>query len=385
MREKLKIGIIFGGKSVEHEVSIVSAKGVMAVIDREKFDVIPIGVTKEGRWLSPEDSIRLLNGERIDNDGLNLLVVGSNHFKGLIEIDDPSAADSGKRSDKDNRRHINRKNRTLIMDVVFPLIHGAYGEDGKLQGMLELAGIPYVGAGPLSSALGMDKDLMKKLFTLNGIPVAEHRVIYWHEWKNDKDTAAESSVAHLGIPLFVKPANTGSSVGIIKVKEKGKVMPAIENAFGYDNKVILERAIDAREIECSVLGNETPMASIPGEVIPCNEFYDYRAKYIDDRSELIIPASLSEEQVAIVQDLSIRAFRTLECSGMARVDLFLERGTGKFYVNELNTIPGFTPISMYPKLWEASGISYTELITRLIDLGLQRHRLTSRLKTSYSP
>ncbi len=353
MSSKLRVGIIFGGRSVEHEVSIVSARSVMGAIDTERYDVVPVGVTKDGRWLSGQDSIRLLDNEKVESDSMGPNVMGSTVLSSL--------------------------------HVVFPLIHGAYGEDGKLQGMLELENIPYVGSGPLASALGMEKDMMKKLFKLNGLPVVEYKSLFWHEWNREKESILRSTAEDLVLPLFVKPANTGSSVGITKVKERTKMHDAVAEAFKYDNKVIIEQGIDAREIECSVLGNEDPEASIPGEIIPCNEFYDYRAKYIDEKSELIIPAQLPEETTKAVQNAATRAFMTLGCSGMARVDFLLEKGTDLLFVNELNTIPGFTPISMYPKLWEASGISYTELITRLIELGIERHRKAGRLLSSYTP
>ncbi len=353
MSSKLRVGIVFGGRSVEHEVSIVSARSVIEAIDKEKFDVVPIGVTKDGRWLSEQDSKSLLDNQRVESAAADLSIMGNTLLSAL--------------------------------HIVFPLIHGAYGEDGRLQGMLELASIPYVGSGPLASALGMDKDMMKRLFGLRGLPVVRYRSFFWHEWNRERESTLRSIMEELSFPLFVKPANTGSSVGITKVKEKMKLGDAIEDAFKYDNKVIVEQGIDAREIECSVLGNEEPLASVPGEIVPCNEFYDYRAKYIDERSELIIPAQLPPETSQAVRDIAIRAFTAIECSGMARVDFLLERGTDQMFVNELNTIPGFTPISMYPKLWEASGISYKELITRLIELGMERHRLAGRLVCSYTP
>ncbi len=383
MSAKLMIGVIFGGKTVEHEVSLVSAKSVMEAIDKEKFDVVPIGVSKSGRWLSPSDSMKLLHGEAVVQKDLHLIIMGSNEFRGLIKVKDPGSVENIPEDMKHVKNHEECSGYVSKVDVLFPLIHGSYGEDGKLQGMLEMADIPYVGSGHLSSALGIDKDMMKRLLRENGIPVPDYRVIYWGQWEKDKESILKYLLEIFEFPLFIKPAHTGSSVGISKVKNIEMIRQAIQEAFRYDDKVIIEKAIHAREIECSVLGNDEPMASIPGEVIPCNEFYDYNAKYIDDSSELIIPVKLSEGMVKDIQDFSIRAFKTLECSGMARVDLFLENETNHLYVNELNTIPGFTPISMYPKLLEASGISFQDLITRLINLALERYKQRSRLETSY--
>lgn len=387
MSSKLRVGVVFGGRSVEHEVSIISAKSVMESVDRERFDIIPIGVTKNGRWLSADDSLRLLNGEKVSDGGLNLLAVGSESFRGLVAVEDPACSDSVKSMPPESSGALNGdfSRRRSSVDVIFPLIHGAYGEDGKLQGLLELADIPYVGSGPLSSALGMDKDIMKKLFALNDLPVLKCRTVYWHEWKKEKDTIIGSIIREIGIPLFVKPANTGSSVGISKVKDENGILGAVEEAFRYDNKIIAEKGINAREIECSVLGNDNPKASVPGEIVPCNEFYDYKAKYLDERSELLIPAPLSVQQIRSVQEIAVKAFKTLECSGMARVDCLFDKDTGSFYLNELNTIPGFTPISMYPKLWDASGISYRDLISSLIELAVERHRSGKRIETSYRP
>lgn len=383
MSSKLRVGFIFGGKSVEHEVSLISAKGVMEAIDREKFDVVPIGVTKSGRWLSHRDSMKLLRGEPVGHEDLNLIVVGSHQFKGLVCVQDPNLAQEIPEDTKHAKNPQKYSREISGVDVVFPLIHGSYGEDGRLQGMLEMANIPYVGSGPLSSALGIDKDIMKRLLRDNGIPTPDYTVIPWPQFEKEGKSIIPSLLNRLDLPLFVKPAHTGSSVGISKVKNPEAVHQAIQEAFKFDDKVIVEKAIDAREIECSVLGNDEPIASIPGEVVPCNEFYDYRAKYIDEGSELIIPAKLPEEKVEDIQSLSIKAFKTLECSGMARVDLFLDKGSNQIYVNELNTIPGFTPISMYPKLLEASGISFQELITKLIHLALERYEQRSRLETSY--
>jgi D-alanine-D-alanine ligase len=383
MKSKLRVGIIFGGKSVEHEVSIISAKSVIETMDKERFDVVPMGVTKEGRWLSVSDSIGLLHGDTVDYDDLNLLAVGSKEFMGLIRVPDPGQIKKIPDDQKSARYDKGRSSDISAVDVVFPLIHGAYGEDGKLQGLLEIANIPYVGAGPLSSAVGMDKDMMKRLFRFNGIPITDYKVIYWSQFEKEGESLVKALLKESGFPVFVKPACTGSSVGISKVKSIESLSHAIREAFRYDEKVLMEKAVLAREIECSVLGNDDPIASIPGEIVPCHEFYDYKAKYIDEGSELIIPAKLSEDLVKEVQQLSIKAFKVLECSGMARVDLFLDKESNKVFLNELNTIPGFTPISMYPKLLEHSGIPFKKLITRLIHLALERHERRKRLESSY--
>ncbi len=383
MKSKLRVGVIFGGKSVEHEVSLISAKSVIEAMDKEQFDVVPMGVTKEGKWLSASESLKLLQGERFNHDDLNLFAVGSKEFIGLIKVPDPGHR---KKTSDDQKGAVSRKgntNEVSAVDVVFPLIHGSYGEDGTLQGLLEIANIPYVGASPLSSALGMDKDMMKRLFKFNGIPVTDYTAIYWPQFGKEGEALVSSLLKQFKLPVFVKPACTGSSVGISKVKNMESLHSAILDAFRYDEKVLIERAVHAREIECSVLGNDNAIASIPGEIIPCHEFYDYKAKYIDEGSELIIPAKISEDLVKEIQHLSIKAFKALECSGMARIDLFLEKDSNKVYLNELNTIPGFTPISMYPKLLEHSGIPFKDLITRLINLALERHDQKKRLQSSY--
>jgi D-alanine-D-alanine ligase len=327
--KKLRVGVIRGGRSGEHEVSLRSAESILGSIDREKYEVVPITITHEGRWepftISP----------------------------------DPSAE--------------------RVVDVVFPIVHGTYGEDGTIQGLFELANLPYVGAGVMGSAVGMDKDVMKRLFRDARLPVVE----YWTVHKDNLDAFLQAQMNRLPYPVFVKPANLGSSVGISKAHCAEELPAALQTAAQYDRKIVVERGVDAREIELSVLGNDEPIASVPGEIIPSREFYDYNAKYVDNNSGLLIPAPLNNAHVKEAQDLAIAAFKTLECSGMARVDFFLERPTGKFYVNEINTLPGFTAISMYPKLWEASGISYPQLIDRLITLAIERHAEKNKLKTKY--
>jgi D-alanine-D-alanine ligase len=327
--KKTRVGVVFGGRSGEHEVSLRSAESILKAIDRQKYDVVPITISHDGRWepftLSPDPS-----GER-------------------------------------------------SVDVIFPIVHGTYGEDGTIQGLFELANIPYVGAGVLGSAVGMDKDVMKRLLRDGGLPVVD----YWTFQRPDMDSFLKAHISTLPYPVFVKPANLGSSVGITKAHAAEELPCALRTAAEYDRKIIVEQGVDAREIELSVLGNDDPMASVPGEIIPAREFYDYNAKYVSDDSRLLIPAPLSEIEKNDAQRLAIAAFKALECSGMARVDLFLEKRAGKFYVNEINTLPGFTSISMYPKLWEASGIPYPELIDRLITLAIERHTEKNKLRTKY--
>ncbi len=377
MAEKLRVGVIFGGQSGEHEVSLVSAQGIMNAMDKEKYEIIPIGITKKGRWLTSGEPMKLLQSPP--------------------SVSPPSGGgerESAERAESGARELVVRGRRDLVpgtretgfpqVDVVFPVLHGPYGEDGTVQGLLELADIPYVGAGVLGSALGMDKIAMKAVFKNYGLPVVQHLPLKRKDWERDPEAMMKLIEKELGYPCFIKPANLGSSVGISKVHQRSGLAPALELAARYDRRMLAERAVNAREIEVSVLGNDEPIASVPGEIIPCREFYDYIAKYIDDRSELIIPADLPSEMTRRIQELAIAAFLVVDCAGMARVDFMLDRDTGELYIGELNTIPGFTPISMYPKLWEASGISYSELIDRLIELALGRHADNSRSETSYS-
>ena len=327
--KKIRVGVIRGGRSGEHEVSLRSAESILNAIDRDKYDAIPITISHEGRWepfvISPEP--------------------GPDH----------------------------------PVDVVFPIVHGTYGEDGTIQGLFELANLPYVGAGVLGSAVGMDKDVMKRMLRDAGLPIVQ----YWTVQKAELDSFLRAEITRLPYPVFVKPANLGSSVGITKARSPEELPAALQTAAQYDRKIVVEQGVDAREIEISVLGNNDPTASVPGEIIPSREFYDYDAKYVDDNSRLLIPAPLDDAQVREARHLAISAFKVLECSGMARVDLFLERPTGKFYVNEINTLPGFTSISMYPKMWDASGIPYQQLIDKLITLAIERHAQKNKLRTKY--
>lgn len=355
---KITVGLLFGGKSGEHEVSLRSAASILSAIDRARYQVIPIGITKEGRWRADPEFKEGGFPEILQQGAPVLLPPESPPSGSLIQIE---AAGS-------------RGGRRTSVDVVFPVLHGPFGEDGTIQGLLELANLPYVGAGVLGSAVAMDKDVMKRLFQQGGVPTAPFLAYRWDHWRNRVRKLEQQVADRLGYPCFVKPANLGSSIGISKVERAEDLSDALARAGEFDEKVIVERALDAREIECSVLGNDDPQASLPGEVIPRSGFYDYRAKYLDDSAELVVPARLRPDQVETIQQLAVRSFQVLECQGMARVDFFLERETEDLYVNEINTIPGFTSISMYPKLWQASGLSYSELIDRLIRLALERHR-----------
>ena len=315
--KKTRVGVVFGGRSGEHEISIRSAESILQALDRSKYDVVPIGITKEGKWLRASRALALLAPakeiEKTFSAGTPVLMAAE-------PSDEPT------------------------LDVVFPVLHGPFGEDGTIQGLFELADVPYVGAGVLGSAVGMDKDVTKRLLRDAGLPIVE----YWRLWDTDRDAFVAAHGATLPYPVFVKPANLGSSVGITKVPSEEGLHAAISEAGEYDRKVLVERGVDAREIELSVLGNDDPIVSVPGEVRPTGEFYDYQAKYIDEDAEMIVPASLGESEVAEAQRLALTAFKVLECSGMARVDLLLEKETKKFYVNEINTLPGFTSISQYP-------------------------------------
>jgi D-alanine-D-alanine ligase len=357
---KLRVGVIYGGRSGEHEVSVVSAASIIKHLDRNLYEAVPIRIEKNGRWILAEKAPTAISAGEVspaEPTGVALQPV------------EPTAAIS-----------------EGGVDVVFPVLHGPYGEDGTVQGLLELANVPYVGAGVLGSAVGMDKAVMKTLFAAHGLPMVQHITVIRHEWERDSKEITTRVADGLGYPVFVKPANLGSSVGISRATSDEKLSEAVELALQFDRKVVIEAAAPhAREIECAVLGNDEPMASVPGEIIVTHPdgFYSYNAKYLDpDGSSWKIPADLPAETTARVQRLSIEAFRALELAGMARVDFFLDNETGALYLNEVNTIPGFTAISMYPKMWEASGIPYPALITRLIRLAMERHAEKQRLRTS---
>jgi len=370
MTEKIKVGLIFGGRSGEHEISLLSARGVMSAIDREKYEVIPVGITKEGHWLAAGDPLQALASGDVDQScPVALLAEPSQH--GLMCIEE--------RADEQALRAV----RLSDIDVAFPILHGPYGEDGTVQGLLELAGIPYVGAGVTASAVGMDKAIFKDVMRAHGLPIVRHLTIKRKAWDRDPDGIVARIESEIGYDCFVKPANLGSSVGISKAHHRAELVAALNDAAQYDRKLIVEVAVDAREIEVSVLGNDEPIASLPAEIVPSNEFYDYAAKYLDGESQVLIPAPLPAAVTAEVRRLAVAAYLAIDGAGMARADFLVDRHGGAVYVNELNTIPGFTPISAYPKMWEASGISYTELIDRLIQLAIERHADKSRSATSY--
>jgi D-alanine-D-alanine ligase len=359
--QKIKVAILFGGKSVEHEVSIRSAKNIIHAIDKKIYDIVLIGIDKQGRWLSAEKSATLLNDGKINTSLETEKMILTSQGDGKIIA-------------------TNGSNVIHDVDVVFPVLHGPFGEDGTVQGLLKLANIPFVGAGVIGSAIGMDKDVMKRLLRDAGIPVAKFLVYKKHELGT---IAFKAVTDQLGLPFFVKPANLGSSVGISKVHNETDFAKAVSLAFDFDTKILIEENIVGREIECSVLGNENPIASVVGEIIPHDQFYSYDAKYIHDNgAELRIPAILDSNELAHIQACARKTFEVLCCEGMARVDFFLAKD-GTLYVNEINTIPGFTYISMYPKLWEQSGIQYAELIDRLIKLAIDRYQQESKLKTTF--
>jgi len=373
LNKKIRLGILFGGRSGEHEVSLTSAASVLKALDPDKYEVVPIGITREGRWLVGSSADKLLPG--VLENGRPVTASVDPTGPRLIPLSpDPIATRGAAGSEA----------RGPEVDVIFPLLHGTFGEDGTVQGLLELAGIPYVGAGVLGSAVGMDKDVMKRLFRDARLPIVKWVTVLRGEWEEHPARVRTLIERKVGYPLFVKPANLGSSVGISKVHGPKELPAALNLAVEYDRKVIIERAVDAREIECSVLGNDHPEASVPGEVVPVNEFYDYEAKYLKEGSELIIPAKLRPRQTKRVQQLAVRAFQAVDGAGMARVDFLLDRRTAGLFVNELNTIPGFTPISMYPKLWEASGLPYPKLVDRLVELAIERHQEKSRTRYTRS-
>jgi D-alanine-D-alanine ligase len=384
MPNKIRVGVLFGGRSGEHEVSLLSAASVLDNIDKKKYDVVPIGITKQGQWLTSGHAERLLRGEHKEGRHLRagdpettasaaVLAKG----EGVLVPPQPSSnSNSLLPFETDTRSHAAAQ--SIAVDVIFPVLHGTFGEDGTIQGLLELADIAYVGAGVLGSAAGMDKDVMKSLFKSAGLPIVKHVTVLRSQWEKDPLKIRKEIEKKLKYPVFVKPANLGSSVGISKVRDRGELDGAMYEAAKYDRKIVIEEGVGgknrkAREIECSVLGNDDPIASVPGEIVPSAEFYDYNAKYVDEGSKLLIPAKISKKKQKEVQQMAVAAFRAVDCSGLGRIDFLLDPKTEKIYLNEINTMPGFTSISMYPKLWSASGIPYPELIDRLIQLGIERH------------
>jgi D-alanine-D-alanine ligase len=376
LANKIRIGVIFGGRSGEHEVSVRSARSVIDAIDRERYEIIPVAISKEGRWLSPSESVAMLPAgtarrvsDRVSGRRESLTIVGDPSHEGLVEID----AGGGRSS-------------SLPFDVIFPALHGTYGEDGTIQGLLEMAGVPYVGCGVLASATGMDKVAMKALFVHAGLPVCRYTWLLRSEWDGGRDAVARRVAREIGYPCFVKPANLGSSVGVSKATDRKSLEAAIDTAARFDRKVIVEEGLDAREIECAVLGNEEPVASLPGEYVVHDErgaFLDYTEKYSDTgHVEFVTPAPLPKALTRKIQALAVEAFKSLDCAGLARVDFFLRRDTKELLVNELNTCPGLTDVSGYPKMWQATGLDFSQVIDRLVELALARHRDKSRNETS---
>lgn len=362
--KRLRVAILFGGRSAEHEVSIASAASVIRALDPSKYVAVPIGISKEGRWLVGDGAQKMLadtirKGRR--------MLLPAEPGAALVPLNPTGSGQS------------------LAVDVVFPVLHGTYGEDGTVQGLLELADLPYVGCGVLGSALGIDKELQKRLFDHAGLPVVKYLPVTRTQWEAEPEAVMLRVRRRFRFPVFIKPATLGSSVGMTKVHNAAELADGIRLAAEFAQKILVERAIEGREIEVSVLGNEDPQASAPGEIAPHREFYDYAAKYTEEGTRLIVPASLTPRQSAKLRDYAVRAFRAIEGRGMARVDFFLERHSGHIYLNEINTIPGFTSISMYPRMWEASGVPYRDLIDRLIQLALEQHREKQRTRYSYEP
>ena len=355
MSARIRLGVLFGGRSDEHAVSVASARSMMEAVDSAKFDIVPIGITREGRWLLGANPFLLADSQVRDGMAETEAVLADVSSRGLV----PAA---GRRAATDR-----------LIDVVFPLLHGPFGEDGTVQGVLELAGVPYVGAGVLASAVGMDKGVMKALFEHAGLPVARYVVFTARDFSEDGAGVVKRLRSELGLPLFVKPCRLGSSVGISKARSEDELWGSIAEAFRYDRRVIAEEMIRGREVECGLLGNDRPAVSVFGEIVSTREFYDYEAKYTQGLAELIIPARLTSGQVDSMTDIALRAFRAIDAEGMARVDFFVEEPSGRVIVNEINTIPGFAPTSMFPKLWEASGLPYGLLVERLVELALERH------------
>jgi D-alanine-D-alanine ligase len=386
--KKLRVGVIYGGRSGEHEVSVASAASIISHLPRERYEPIAIRIEKDGRWTLPDKPPTAISVGEVIERGRLTTTRQARPGRTALMVTHPG---------EETVLTIERRNADLApsedggaaivtglsLDVVFPALHGPYGEDGTVQGLLELAGVPYVGAGVLGSAVGMDKAVMKTLFAAHKLPIVKHVLLLARDWARDPDGALARIQQTLRWPLFVKPANMGSSVGISKVETPDELGTAIDTAAEFDRKIVIEAAVpQAREIECAVLGNDEPEASVPGEVVPTREFYDYEAKYLDDSSQLLIPAPLTDTQASEVRRLTIAAFRAVDGAGMARVDFLMDRRRGKLYLNEVNTIPGFTTISMYPKLWEATGLPYATLIDRLITLAIERRAENQQLRTS---
>ena len=405
---KLRVGILFGGRSGEHEVSLLSAASVLSAIDKTKYEVVPIGITKDGRWLTAEHAERLLKGKNEEQADKTVRPTHSAQLRAgdpeatpgaavlargesVVVPPEPARREAGlapfqtdAKTDASLRR---AADRAINVDIIFPVLHGTFGEDGTIQGLLELADIAYVGAGVLGSSAGMDKDVMKSLFRAAGLPIVKHLTVLRSQFERTPQKVQKLVESKLKYPVFVKPANLGSSVGISKAHDRKELGPAIAEAAKFDRKIVIEEGVGgkknkAREIECGVLGNDDPKASIAGEIVPCKEFYDYDAKYLVEGSEAVIPAKIAKAEMKTVQRLAIAAFQAVDCTGLARVDFLMDPRSRRIFVNEVNTMPGFTAISMYPKMWAASGVTYPELIDRLIQLGIERHEDKKRNRYS---
>lgn len=362
---KIKLAVLFGGRSGEHEVSLMSARSVLSVLDPAKYEVIQVGITKDGRWFTGEDAIdKLENGE---TDGLEHVILS------------PDPSESGLYAIRDSQYV-----KLTHIDVFFPVMHGTYSEDGTMQGLLEMADVAYVGAGVVGAAVGMDKGIFKDVMVANNIPVVDTIIVTRRDIEQDTEAIISKAEELSGYPLFTKPANMGSSVGVTKCNNRSDLQEGLFEAAAYDRRVLIQRGVpNVREIEVSVLGNDNPQASVPGEVEPSREFYSYESKYIDGTSGLLIPAPLPDEITEHIQEIAVRAYKAIDCAGMARVDFMIDKETNAIYLNEVNTIPGFTKISMYPKLWEATGLPYADLVNRLVELALERKAERDRTKHDY--
>jgi D-alanine-D-alanine ligase len=369
MADKIRVGVLFGGQSGEHEVSLVSARAVMGGLDTGKYEVVPIGITKEGRWIAGPDTMPALEAAADPKLLPGGPAAGTNNQEPRTE----SLVTYGSAVEASGLSAGSRSSVLGSINVVFPVMHGPMGEDGTVQGLMELAGVPYVGCGVLAAAVGMDKAMMKAAFAAAGLPLVPWLLVRRADWRSGREYVAEQVEAQLRYPMFVKPANMGSSVGITKAIDRATLLAGLAEAARYDRRIVVEQGINAREIEISVLGNDDVEASVPGEIVPSNEWYDYEAKYLGGESEIRIPAPISPELAERVRELAIRAFKTIDGAGLGRVDFLLDRDTGELYLNEANTMPGFTPISMYAKMWEASGLPYGKLLDRLIELAIERH------------
>ncbi len=376
-QHKIRVGVIFGGRSGEHEVSLQSARSVMGALHAEKYEIVPIGIDKNGRWLTGEVMQALADGEQNSQPAT---LLPDPQSSALMKLETRDMLPDGQPIGQPTGM-----SAVAELDVIIPVLHGPYGEDGTVQGLLELANLPYVGAGVVGSAVGMDKAIFKHVMTANGIPVLPWLLVTAKEWRKRPFSILNDIEAKLTYPVFTKPANLGSSVGICKCNNRAELEAGMEEAAGYDRRIVIEQGINVRELEVSVLGNEDPIASVVGEIRPRRDFYDYVAKYLaepgsDEDSELIIPAELSEAESDAVRALAVEAYKAIDCAGLGRVDLMMDKDSGKLYLNEINTIPGFTRISMYPKLWEATGLSYSDLLDKLIDLAIERHQEKEQLK-----